>query len=420
MGSVMRPVVLTMLLLAVVGALALGVNVAQADPGVPLIRVAVRLDADYVRLSATGPWKIGRHRSGLRATAVGAGETWVLRTEREGIAVLDGFGNQRATVSDTLFAYPEDPLRDRIQVDGKAYRGQVLLWKREGRLQIVNVVDLESYLKGVVPIEIGGQTPKRLEAIKAQAVAARSYTLSHMGRWRERGFDVMGTIEDQAYGGADSEIERCTEAVDQTRGVVGLFDRAPIQAYYSSTCGGHTANPTEVWMRDARPYLQGVRDRTGRVKDSFCAISPRYQWEEEWVGADFEAMLDETLPRTHPDWDRAKYGRLRDIEIDRRTASKRVADLVLKFEKGKIVLHGDAIRWTIRRPDRSGLQSCLLEKVGVARSRDRVTRVKFLGRGFGHGVGMCQYGAIGMAEAGYSYPRIIHFYYRDTEIRRVY
>ena len=415
----MRLALLTLLLLSGVS-VASSEALAQENYGVPLIRVAVRLDADYIRLTATGPWKIGRHRSGLRASAAPASGQWVLRAEREGIAVIDGLGEQRATVVDTLFAYVDDPLQHLLQIDGKSYRGQVLIWKSQGGLQVVNVLGIEDYLKGVVPIEIGGQTPDRIEAVKAQAVAARSYTLAHMGRWRERGFDVMGTIADQAYGGADSENERCNQAIEQTRGVIALFDRAPIQAYYSSTCGGHTANPSEVWMRDSRPYLQPVRDRTGRIKDSFCDISPKYKWEEEWTGSAFEAMLDETLPETQPDWDRARYGKLRDVEIRSRTSSKRVADLVLKFEKGDVVLHGDAIRWSIKCSDGSSLRSCLLAKVGVARKDGRVTRVKFIGRGYGHGVGLCQYGAMGMAEAGYPYPRIIRFYYRDTEIRRVY
>jgi stage II sporulation protein D len=97
-----------------------------------------------------------------------------------------------------------------------------------------------------------------------------------------------------------------------------------------------------------------------------------------------------------------------------------VAELELRFEHGAVVLHGDAIRWAIRRPDGGGLRSTLFERVDVRHSGGRPVEVKVVGRGYGHGVGLCQYGAMGMSQVGYDYTQILQFYYRGTELRKYY
>jgi stage II sporulation protein D len=131
-------------------------------------------------------------------------------------------------------------------------------------------------------------------------------------------------------------------------------------------------------------------------------------------------MLDGTLSHRISNWDRKEYGRFRSMEIAARTPSKRVARLILEFEKGSVELGGDPIRWAIKRPNGEPLRSAMLTKVAVERKDGRVQRVGIEGRGFGHGIGLCQFGAMGMSENGYDYRDILRFYYRGTSVLRFY
>ena len=387
---------------------------------IPLVRVGVAPEVSEVRLSARSAWYLGIVGSASTPTRIGAGVTWVLRPGERGVRVLDESGRLRGERSDTLFAYPADPETGYLQINGKAYRGECVAWAAGGKVTAVNVLDLESYLRAVLPPEMGPQPPVRDQALQAQAIAARSYTLSMMGRWAARGFDLLATVEDQVYGGVEAERPACTLAVEETRGEVGVHDGAPIRAFYSSTCGGHTAAPDEVWSRPPAPYLQAVRDMTSRVDHSFCSISPLFHWEESWTAAKLEEILRKSLPRVRPDWNAKRAGRLAGVSLRERSISRRASCLRLQFQRGHVDLSGDEIRWVLRRPNGEGLRSALLQRVQVSRSKGRLARVKIEGQGYGHGVGMCQYGAMGMAEAGYDHKQIIRFYYRGAQVRRFY
>jgi stage II sporulation protein D len=146
-----------------------------------------------------------------------------------------------------------------LRVDGKRYRGALVVFLNDrGRLNLVNEVGLEDYLRGVVPRELGpGQYPE-IEALKAQAVAARSYTLRNLGGFAEEGYDVCGTPQCQVYGGMDLEHPLSDRAVAATAGEVLVWGGQPIEALYSATCGGHTENVEVVFPLKNAPYLRGV------------------------------------------------------------------------------------------------------------------------------------------------------------------
>src|SRR5690606_14381439 len=147
-----------------------------------------------------------------------------------------------------------------LRIAGQPYRGTATVrTPRPGRVTVVNEVDMEQYLLGVVPYEIGRVGPELLEASKAQAVAARTYAYRYLGRRASLGFDVFATVEDQVYGGAEGEHPPVSEAVLATAGEILTYRGEPIEAFYHSTCAGQTAAIEEVWPQEApRPYLISV------------------------------------------------------------------------------------------------------------------------------------------------------------------
>ena len=157
-----------------------------------------------------------------------------------------------------LLVLPESSTED-VLVDGRAYAGLIEIRLNDaGSLTVVNIVGLEEYLRGVVPNELSPAQFPEIEALKAQAVAARTYALRNLGGFESRGYDICATAACQVYRGRASEDSRSDEAVAATEGVVALYRGRPINAYYTSTCGGHTEDGANIFETEAAPYLQGV------------------------------------------------------------------------------------------------------------------------------------------------------------------
>lgn len=150
-----------------------------------------------------------------------------------------------------------------ISVKGKWYRGFFIIYNKNGTLAVINKVDIENYIRGVVPSEM----PSRwnYEAHKAQAIAARSYALANLGKRANSGYDLKDTPEDQAYGGASAEAAQTNRAVDETKGIVLIYDLKIIPAYYSASAGGQTSSCSDVWTKNL-PYLQSVPSYDGNIK----------------------------------------------------------------------------------------------------------------------------------------------------------
>lgn len=320
---------------------------------------------------------------------------------------------------DTLFVGgPETTL---ITIQGKRYRGGAKLFLgARGRITVANRVALEPYLRGVLPHEIGRLEAATLEAGKAQAVAARTYTLSYIGRRGAEGFDLFDSVEDQVYGGTASESGFTDRAVSETEGRVVLYHGSYIRANYHSTCGGATVNVEDIWPDPAFPWLRQVEDRD--VTDAWCRESRHFRWTEAWSGTEVLANLNRFGPEqsgTAPP--PGGWRELRDVRIASRTPSGRVRELVFVTEKGDVVVWADKIRRVLRRPQSTGggiLRSSLF-KLSVRKKGGRVSEVVVSGGGNGHGAGMCQVGALAQARAGRAYDTILHFYYSDVEIVRL-
>jgi stage II sporulation protein D len=282
---------------------------------------------------------------------------------------------------------------------------------------VVNLVALESYVAGVVNAEMGRRPPGDSEAVAAQAVVSRTIALRSIGRYRIRGYDLVATIADQAYGGVTAETGAAWDAVRRTRGQVLTFSGTLIEAFFHSTCGGRTAAVDEVFSGAAQPYLQSVSDRD-RNGQAYCALSPRFRWREEWTG--------ETLARTLRDgatlggYDPTDALAPADLQIGSRSPSGRVAELVLVAGRRATTLAGEQlVRQVLRSADGGWLRSAQFG-IQVTRSGGRIVKLVVDGAGNGHGVGMCQWGAVGRARSGASYREILSAYFPGTEISRSY
>jgi stage II sporulation protein D len=321
---------------------------------------------------------------------------------------------------DTLWVGDESFARGdaaRLGWNGKHWRGRfkIFLGPR-GRLALATRLPLERYLLGVVPGEIGALRDSLVEAGRAQAIAARSYSLFYRGRRAAEGFDVFASVEDQVYGPAESERPLATRCVETTRGLVSTYEGAPIRANYCSTCGGITADVVEAWPTDDRAYLHSVTD------DEHCALSPQYRWREEWTAAQFAAGLERFAPAQKVALPAAGVGVIRDVVVDSRSHSGRVWSLRILTSTGEIVVPAYSIRQVLRRPGNpSAILRSNLFKIGVRRDGSGgVLEVVASGAGSGHGVGLCQTGALAMARSGVGAKDILAHYYASTEVRRLY
>jgi stage II sporulation protein D len=234
----------------------LGGPSAATVPGVegPAVRVGILVEVSRVSLGAgTGDLDVRLRRAGESGVELVRLPRATFKPGTSGRLYLV---ETREEVDEATVA-PTSP-SDLVQVDASAYRGVVEVRPAGGAaLTVVNVVNLEEYLRGVVPNELSPLAFPRLEALKAQAVAARTYTLAHLGDYASKGFDLCATAACQVYRGHSSEHALTDRAVAETRGVVVTFRGKPINAYYTSTCGGHTEDGDAVFD-DAAPYLKGV------------------------------------------------------------------------------------------------------------------------------------------------------------------
>ncbi len=298
----------------------------------------------------------------------------------------------------------------------------------DGKLAVVNAVAADDLLNGLVPSEMFPDAP--MEALRAQAVAARTELLQKLGA-RHFGdpFLLCASQHCQVYSGAGHEHPRTNKAVQSTRGQVMINPKKDlVDARYSATCGGHSENNEVVWGGEADPVLRGrldgpkntsfkngvteknLRSFLDSSKDSYCAKTKyskgRYRWK---VKVSAEA-LSKRIAKKHP-----KVGRLTSLKPLKRGISGRISKLQLIGTKGESTVEGELV---IRRL-LGGLRSSLFRTV-VLGPANRPEHFEFHGGGFGHGVGMCQVGAIGMADQGKTLGAILGHYYKNISLRRLY
>jgi stage II sporulation protein D len=388
-------------------------------PGQPLVRVGILVDQPSGSLSATGQfWVVGAD-GGILA-AVNPGVAW---------QVLPGEGPDRLQLVRPDRTAPEfvaapvtvRPMRpqDFVVIGGTRYRGDAVVLRGSAGVTVVNRVPLEWYVQSVTAAELGVGDPAARQAVMAQAVASRTFALHFRGRRDALGFDLFATVADQVYPGADGERPEATAAANATWGQVVIFKGQPIEALYHSTCGWSTEAANLVFRNASDvPYLREVSDRFGPGKsDYYCAASPYFRWTEEWDDSTLTAILDRTLPGALGA--AAAPGRITDLRVAQTTPTGRVAELVVTGTGGSFTVPSYQVRDVLRPAAGRQLRSTLFQ-LYVQRQGGELVKVTAAGAGSGHGVGMCQWGAIGRARTGQSYQQILATYYPGTGLERLY
>ena len=344
---------------------------------------------------------------------LGPGETAVVVADGRAIRVEHQGGARRFQSVTFVAADPAIP----VTLGGRPYRGVVEVFVRGGAVTVVERVRLEDYLLGVVPVEMGPRGGADAAALRAQAVVSRTYALRNRGRYRAEGYDVRAGVSDQAYGGVLAESEGATAAVRATAGEVLTFNGDLIAAFFHSTCGYRTAEPDEAFRAITNlPYLRPVSDQ--RAGGYYCENSPRFRWRVEWDAATLSDILRRTVPGVLG-VDPAQLGEVRDVRVQRTGRSGRVTELRLLVPQGEIPVYGPDVRQVLATPEGSALGSSAVQ-LTTHTAGGALVRLTAVGAGWGHGVGMCQWGAIGRSRAGQDYAAILATYFPGTRLERWY
>ena len=330
-----------------------------------------------------------------------------------------------------------------VTIDGAPYRGRAEARQNgTGSMAGINELPLEQYLYGVVPRELGPIAYPLLEAQKAQAVAARTYAISGLGKRASDGYDLRATTDDQVYGGYAAEYALSNQAVDETAGEVATVLGRPISALYSSTSGGHTADNEEAFNSAPVSYLRGVPDaergsafehvptlavfmahanpislRAQKDGDAEADWSRYHRWTFEWTAAEMSQTVSSAVGQT--------VGTVQAVDVLSRGPSGRVLAIEFVTDAGTFTSQKDAIRAFLKYVDAAGkpanLPSTLFYIEPVTEPRTgAITGFRAYGGGFGHGVGLSQTGAVGLAQLGQSYQQILTHYYQGITLTQWY
>lgn len=422
--------------------------VGQAAQDSSYVRIGIWTNQANIRLSATSGFSL-----------VDTMNAKVLGNFQPGEKVILSIKDGRIAVNGTLFDSREVKLvaaeTGTIEVNSRSYRGEIAVHRTKGKtgLTVVNTLPMEEYLYGIIAKEISPKWP--LDAVKAQAIASRTYSMYNLGKHSDDGFDLCATTDCQVYGGKDKEDPRAIRAVDETKGLVMTYQGKPIPAFFHSSGGGYTENSENVWGT-YYPFLRGVPD--------YDQKSPQYKWEKKLTPAE----LDDAIASAG-----YSIGKLQTIEVSAlmkqpisgsadRGISGRVKQLRLTGTTGSIELTGAKFRTIL------GLNSTLFDikvvmpvekaidlditdfngghekkkidinlppmterplptdKPNVRRIGGRANEIIVIsGYGWGHGLGMSQWGAKAMAEnaprgdSAY-FKEILKHYYPGVTIEKLY
>jgi stage II sporulation protein D len=287
-------------------------------------------------------------------------------------------------ISDCIWTVKESKFANKSQ----QYRGLIIIKPNEKDFTVINKIKLEDYLKGVVPSEMPSSWHK--EALKAQSVAARTYTISKLNRRRNLGYDLKPTVEDQVYLGVNHEKDSTNQAIKETEGLI-LVDKQskPIEAYFYSQAGFSTASASDVWGIEHHNYL----------RPQIQVDNPSF-WQKNFSISELNSKLADL-----------KFSTIKAMTILNTSPDGRAKDVLVSGTKDSSMKHikltGEELRHKL------GLRSTFFD------TKTYQENISFIGKGFGHGIGMSQYGAKKLAEQGKSFKQILEFYYNGSNLTQL-
>ena len=296
---------------------------------------------------------------------------------------------------------------DKAGLNKACYNGEFIVTANGNKLNAINVIDIEDYLRGVVPYEIGKLDESKFEALKAQAVAARTYAYKHFGSRVAQGFDVYADTRDQVYKGLHSATALTDKAVRETEGVVMTYNGEFITAYYHSTCGGETEGVV-TWGRPDHPYLK-IKPDLRPDGTPWCRESNYTEWTREFTEDELRDLFQINAKEAKANV--PSFSSIKSMHIQDTLKSGRIHTLVIETNNGSFTAKADKIRWLFKRGGTILPSSFFrIHKNG----NDWILK----GKGFGHGVGLCQMGARARAQAGQSYIQILTHYYPGITLEK--
>lgn len=361
-------------------------NLPSQSQSAHLVRVVVITDAVQINLTVRCPYRIlalnnnqvlYQSRGQWRGQKVLAAESGIKIGEQE-------FKGDRIRIQ---------PSRSpAIYVNGRKFRGAIDIMRQPNqKLLVINYVDIEEYVQGVLYHEVAPRWP--MEALKAQAIAARTFALYQAQLNARKEYDLVSTVYSQVYGGSTSERASTSKAVQLTKGQVLTYKNKLFPAFYHATCAGYTENAANLWKINIPP----LRGR----ECQFCLDSPHYRWKAKLSFKDIEKALN-----------KAGYtlGRIQSIKIIERYVSGAVSDLEIISSSGTLKLSGNRLRLIIG-PNMIKSAKFKLQLNGKY--------AYFQGYGWGHGVGMCQWGAFFMSKKDFTAEQILGYYYPESKIKNI-
>lgn len=361
---------------------------AAAEPAPLQVRVALFQEADSVRITILAPCRVTDLQEGT-VLAEWPDLKWAETAATDkGVRVGQSSFDARAVVL--------EPVKPNviIRVNAQPYRGRLILSRTaQGKLLVVDQLPLEDYLAGALTSEVSSRWP--LESLKAHAVASRTMTAHRIWIRKNEPFDMTADTSTHLYHGVTAETGRTRQAVDQTAGQVLVYKGELFSATFHANCGGHTEDAAELWsMKGKLPPLKGV-------PDPYCKGLKHYRWHAEISKREWDQALGKTAQ---------EIGELVGADASNRNRSGRVRSIDLTGVRGSAVITGRRLRELLGANRLRSLNFDIVVGSG---------KIFLSGRGWGHGVGLCQWGAYGMARQGRKMGEILTHYFPGAQQRQL-
>lgn len=307
--------------------------------------------------------------------------------------LLKKINNEKINLSELKKEYPQCTSFEFYNVNGTfkigsyQYKGDLRI-VYNNKIQLINIIPMEDYILDLLPNEISPEWP--LEVIKAQVVAARTFALYEMKNKTNKDYDLTDDTFSQVYKGIIIVHTNFIKALESTKNEIMVYNNMPIQAFFHSTCGGHTEDSQNVWGK-SQPYLKAI-------PCNYCRSSIHYQWEAKFT--------EEEILEKLKNYNLGKIIAIRPVRIS--SAGRWITVKIIGMNTDAII-NGNTFRILL------GIEKLKSTKFMISK-QGKFFYIK--GKGWGHGVGLCQWGAKAMAEKGYKYHQILRYYYRGIRIRK--